>query len=264
MAAEAPNPIHEDDRKLFVGGLPQEAKDTDIQEYFGQFGEIENINLKTDPNTGRSRGFAFILFKDSTGIEAATGQEAHVVKGKKITCKKAEAKQGKIYLGNLPTEGVSNEEIEAHFVTFGPVAEVVRPVDKSKNNEPKNFAFITFEREETAKQLVKEGQTTINGHALTIKKVTPKDQGGWGGRGGGRGGGAGGNWGYGGYGMDPYGYGGYGYDGYGYGAQMGYGGYGGGMGYGGQGGGAPGAGGKMRGGQGGRGRGGRGGRSRPY
>jgi len=23
MAAEAPNPIHEDDRKLFVGGLPQ-------------------------------------------------------------------------------------------------------------------------------------------------------------------------------------------------------------------------------------------------
>merc|ERR1719297_99557 len=207
--------------------------------------EIENINLKTDPNTGRSRGFAFILFKDSTGIDAATSQEAHVVKGKKITCKKAEAKQGKIYLGNLPTEGITNEEIEAHFVAFGPVAEVVRPVDKSKNNEPKNFAFITFEREETAKQLVKEGTATINGHALTIKKVTPKDQGGWGGRGG-RGGGAGGNWGYG-YSMDPYGYGGYGYEGYGYGAPMGYGGYGGGMGYGGgAGGGAPGAGGKMR------------------
>jgi len=26
----------EDDRKLFVGGLPQEAKDTDIKEYFGE------------------------------------------------------------------------------------------------------------------------------------------------------------------------------------------------------------------------------------
>ena len=34
------------------------------------------------------------------------------------------------------------------------MAEVVRPVDKSKNNEPKNFAFVTFDREETAKQLV--------------------------------------------------------------------------------------------------------------
>ena len=77
-----------------------------------------------------------------------------MVKGKKITCKKAEAKQGKIYLGNLPAEGVANEDIEAHFQAFGPVAEVVRPVDKSKNNEPKNFAFVTFDREETAKQLV--------------------------------------------------------------------------------------------------------------
>ena len=50
-------------RKLFVGGLPQEAKDLDIKEYFGQYGEIDNINLKTDPHTGRSRGFAFIVFK---------------------------------------------------------------------------------------------------------------------------------------------------------------------------------------------------------
>ena len=47
--------VHEDDRKLFVGALPQEAKDSDIKEYFTQFGDIENINLKMDPMTGRSR-----------------------------------------------------------------------------------------------------------------------------------------------------------------------------------------------------------------
>ena len=41
------------------------------------------------------------------------------------------AKQGKIYLGNLPPEGISNLDIELHFATFGSVAEVVRPVDKS-------------------------------------------------------------------------------------------------------------------------------------
>ena len=82
-----------------------------------------------------------------------------------------EAKQGKIYLGRLPTEGISNEDIETHFATFGSVAEVVRPVDKRKNNEPKNFAFVTFDREETAKELVEEGSTTINGIALAIPRV---------------------------------------------------------------------------------------------
>jgi squid-like protein len=77
---EATPAVNEDDRKLFVGGLPQEANDADIKEYFGQYGEIENVNLKMDPQTGRSRGFAFIVFKDSPSLNAASAQEAHVIK----------------------------------------------------------------------------------------------------------------------------------------------------------------------------------------
>jgi len=243
--------VHEDDRKLFVGALPQEAKDTDIKEYFETYGEVEAINLKIDNMTGRSRGFAFLVFKTVEGIEAALQQEAHVVKGKKVTCKKAEARQGKIYVGKLPPgEAMSNDDIKAHFEQFGEVVEVVRPVDKQKNNEPKTFCFITFAKEDAAKQLVKQGSTMAGENTLEIKKVTPKGQndqmGGWGAAGYG-----GGGWGY-----DPYGYGSYG----GYGDP--YGGYGGGWGAQGYGG-APGggAGGKMRGGRGGgRGR----GRGRPY
>jgi len=239
-----PNPIPEDERKLFVGGLPQEAQDDDIKEYFGTYGEIESVNLKTDSMTGRSRGFAFVVFKDSSSLDACVAVEAHVIKGKKVACKKAEARQGKIYVGKIPDEGVTTEEIQAYFAEHGTVSEVARPVDKNNGDAPKNFAFVTFEKEEVAKALVKEGTATINGHELQIKRVTPK---GGDGRGGMRGGFAGG---YGGYG-DPYamygGYGGYG-DPYGYAA---YGGYGG----------APfGAGGKVRGGGRGRGR----GRSRPY
>ena len=80
MAEEVPTPtVHEDERKLFVGALPQEAKDSDIKEYFEAYGEIDSINLKMDPVTGRSRGFAFIVFKTVEGIEAALQQTAHVV-----------------------------------------------------------------------------------------------------------------------------------------------------------------------------------------
>ena len=77
---EATPAVNEDDRKLFVGGLPQEASDEDVKEYFGQYGEIENVNLKMDPQTGRSRGFAFIVFKDNDALNAASAQEAHVIK----------------------------------------------------------------------------------------------------------------------------------------------------------------------------------------
>ena len=53
--------------------------------------------------------------QDTEGLNAASAQEAHVIKGKKVTCKKAEAKQGKIYVGKLPTEGVSVEDIQNYF-----------------------------------------------------------------------------------------------------------------------------------------------------
>merc|ERR1719210_2223789 len=163
-----------------------------------------------DQTTGRSRGFAFVVFKTVEGIEAAQQQDAHVVKGKKVTCKKAEARQGKIYVGKLPPgEAMSKEELQEHFSQYGEVVEVVRPVDKMKNNEPKTFAFITFAREDTAKQLVKQGSTELGEFSLEIKKVTPKDPsaGGYQGWGGAGWGGAGGGWG--GYG---YGYSGYGMD----------------------------------------------------
>jgi len=225
------NSASEEGRKLFIGGLAQDAVGSDVREYFSQFGEVENVNLKTDPATGRSRGFAFVLFKDEAGLQAATANESHTIKGKTSQCKKAEAKPGKIFIAKLPagTE-MSNDVISEHFAQFGEVTEVVRPVDKSNNDTPKNFAFVTFAREEVARQLIKTGSTTINGTELEVKRVTQNaGPGGRGGRGGGRGGRGGfAAGGYGGYG-DPYAmaYGGYGgydaYGGYGGGDAYGYG-----------------------------------------
>lgn len=40
----------------------------ELKEHFVQYGEITNISLKTDPATGRSRGFAFIIFKSVDGL----------------------------------------------------------------------------------------------------------------------------------------------------------------------------------------------------
>jgi len=279
---------NEDERKLFAGGLPQDAKEAQIKEHFGQFGEIETVTLKTDMATGRSRGFCFIVYKSVDSLEAAVAAE-HTISNKKVAVKKAQAKQGKVYIGKLPAE-LSDDEIKNHMATFGTIANIEQPFDKIKN-ERKNFCFITYESENVAKQLLKEGTVYISGTELEVKKVTPKPQypGGMdpsmgymmGGRGGYQGGGGhggqwggpGGQWG-GGYGGDTSGYGGWG--GYGGGYDQGYGGGG----YGGYGGYAGGPGGKtprgmpggmrggfqMRGGRGGGGDRGRGGppRNKPY
>lgn len=258
--------MSEDDRKLFAGGLPQDANENDLREYFGNYGTVASVTLKMDPTTGRSRGFAFVVFEDVDSLQSALGQE-HSIKNKKVAVKKAASKQGKIYVGKFMSP-ITEDEIRSHFEQYGSVVEIQRPVDRSKNSEPKNFCFVTFDKEEPANQLLSKGNVNVNGQDVEIKKVTvkPNEGGGrggmrggmYGGRGGGYGGGYGGGW-DGGYGGGQWGGGGYGEPA---GAWPGYGGgYGGGWGAGGGAGWGDYGGGKMGGGQRGR---GRGGRSAPY
>lgn len=277
-SAEAPG--KDDDRKLFVGGLSWETTDKELREHFTKFGEIESINVKTDPTTGRSRGFAFLVFKSADTLDKILNAGDHIINNKKIDPKKAKARHGKIFVGGLVPE-LTDDDIKAFFSNFGNIVEVEMPFDKQKNQR-KGFCFITFDSEQVVKELLKTPKQTINGKEVDVKKVlkaTPRPEnmpmrGGRGGRGGrGRGGGmrggrgrGGGGGGYGGYG-DYYGQG---YDYYGGGDYGGgYGGYGGGYdytgygNYGGFGGGNPGGfggGGKQRGRGGGRG----GQRHQPY
>jgi len=51
-------------RKIFVGGLPFQADEQQIREDFGKFGDIEDVYLPADKETGKLRGFGFVTFKD--------------------------------------------------------------------------------------------------------------------------------------------------------------------------------------------------------
>ena len=123
---------NDDDRKLFAGGLAQEATEKDITDYFSKFGEVVSVNLKMDQMTGRSRGFAFVVFKDVETLNKVL-QEEHAIKGKKVAVKKAASKQGKIYVGKFNDSNISEDDIREYFSQFGQVVEIQRPVDRSKN-----------------------------------------------------------------------------------------------------------------------------------
>jgi hypothetical protein len=49
--------------------IPVFLSSEELREHFHTYGEIESINVKTDPNTGRSRGFAFIVFSHADSID---------------------------------------------------------------------------------------------------------------------------------------------------------------------------------------------------
>ncbi len=58
-------------RRLFVGGLPFETSEGELEEAFSKAGEVESAAIITDRNTGRSRGFGFVEFSSEEDGQAA-------------------------------------------------------------------------------------------------------------------------------------------------------------------------------------------------
>jgi len=58
-------------KNLYFGNLPHSTTETDLRNAFGVYGPIESINIITDRDTGRARGFAFVEMGDSGGAEKA-------------------------------------------------------------------------------------------------------------------------------------------------------------------------------------------------
>ena len=58
-------------KNIFVGNLDFAATDTELRTLFERFGAVERVNLVTDRDTGRPRGFAFVEMSDDAQGEAA-------------------------------------------------------------------------------------------------------------------------------------------------------------------------------------------------
>lgn len=50
--------------KLFVGGLAWATTETSLRSVCEPYGEIEEVKVVVDQNTGRSKGFGFVTFTD--------------------------------------------------------------------------------------------------------------------------------------------------------------------------------------------------------
>jgi cold-inducible RNA-binding protein len=60
--------------KLYVGNLSYDTTEASLQAHFEQAGDVEDVAIIRDRETGRSRGFAFVEMADDSQAQAAVEQ----------------------------------------------------------------------------------------------------------------------------------------------------------------------------------------------
>ena len=56
-------------KKIFVAGLRDDVSEEDITNYFSKYGNVLNVSLVTDKETGKKRGFGFVEFDDYDTVD---------------------------------------------------------------------------------------------------------------------------------------------------------------------------------------------------
>ena len=81
--------------KLFVGSISWDASEDDLEKLFSTYGELKEVHIAKDRETGKSRGFAFIKFSNlkdgQKAVKELDGSEFH---GRKLSVQESNESRG--------------------------------------------------------------------------------------------------------------------------------------------------------------------------
>ena len=80
--------------KIYVGNLSYNTTEDQLRDYFSQFGNIEDLKLIIDFQTGRSKGFGFITFSSSEEGKNALEANGAELDGRKLNVNTAKDNRG--------------------------------------------------------------------------------------------------------------------------------------------------------------------------
>jgi RNA recognition motif-containing protein len=217
-AAPAPAPAGGDSSeeiKLYVGNISFDTTEDSLKTAFKGFGgDVTDVFLPSDRNTGRLRGFAFVTLTGGTDVanKAIDGMDQSDLDGRSIRVNVSKPREDraapsgggsggafnssgsadvKLYVGNISFD-TTEDILRDAFSKYGSVSDCFLPTDR-ESGRPRGFAFVTMPASEAETACEQINETDIDGRTVRVNESRPKED-----RGGGGGGGRGGGGGYGG------------------------------------------------------------------
>ncbi|KAI8493553.1 heteroproteinous nuclear ribonucleoprotein [Branchiostoma belcheri] len=120
-------------KKIFVGGIKDDTDEDMLRQYFSKYGTIESVDVMTDKDTGKKRGFAFISFDDHDPVDKIACIKYHDINGHKSeSCSAFSNRQGAVVVvaadARAASEDVAGAATEAAVAGVAAMAEAAMAV----------------------------------------------------------------------------------------------------------------------------------------
>ncbi|XP_076713940.1 heterogeneous nuclear ribonucleoproteins A2/B1-like [Callospermophilus lateralis] len=80
-------------KKLFVGRIREDTEEHHLRDYFEEYEKIDTIEIITDRQSGKKRGFGFVTFDDHDPVDKIVLQKYHTINGHNAEVRKALSRQ---------------------------------------------------------------------------------------------------------------------------------------------------------------------------
>jgi len=187
-ASEMGENVQEEPMKIFIGGLPTSYDEDLIRGLFAPHGEVLQIFVPSDRETGLPRGFAFLEMSKESGVSAVEALDQITIEDRVIKCneqlskeelakkKESRANEGvKIYVGNVSFETTKEQLVEC-FEEYGTVSDCYVPLD-SNTGMMRGFAFIRMPNEEESNKAIESlNGEMLGGRVIEVSVSLPRGQ----------------------------------------------------------------------------------------
>eukprot|EP01080_Neovahlkampfia_damariscottae_P000990 gene990-9896_t len=161
---------------IFISNLSFQTNENDLTEIFEKCGNINQIKIPVFPDSGKSRGIAYVVFEDLESVENALNLNVKHIGGRRVKVVKSDrsekSKPSKgdyahvIWIGNL-SNFTSNQTIKDFFADCGMVLDIRRPVFED-SQKPKNHAFVDLDSKKAVLAAVKLNGFELDGRRIRI------------------------------------------------------------------------------------------------
>lgn len=80
-------------KRIYVGNLSYQTTEGDLSTLFEQVGQVESVNIITDRDTGRSKGFGFVEMGNEEADKAIAQFNGTELNGRSITVNEARPRE---------------------------------------------------------------------------------------------------------------------------------------------------------------------------